>query len=131
MTSEVEFVGDEAAMADLRRWGEQLGPAVLKAAEPFGTRLADQVRGRVPHLTGLLASTLESSADDEAVSVGYDGGAPYDGWIEFGGSRGRAYSPEGRYLYPAATDAADDFEKVAADTASDTVGRFAWSQPAV
>ncbi len=29
-------------------------------------------------------------------------GVPYAGWIEYGGSRGRAYAAQGRYVYPTA-----------------------------
>jgi len=127
MPSEVKFVGDEAALADMRRWADQVAPAVAKAAEPFAQRVADVVAGRVPHLSGQLAASVEATSDDEGAGVGYDGSVPYDAWIEFGGSRGRPHVPEGRYLYPSAVDAQDEFATVAADAAADSVGRFSWS----
>lgn len=127
MPSEVKFIGDDAAMADLREWADQVAPAVAKAAEPFAQRAADMVSARVPRLSGQLAGSVTSSSDDEGASVGFDGSVPYDAWIEFGGSRGRTYVPEGRYVYPTALEAQDEFITVAAEAASDTVGRFSWS----
>jgi len=130
--SRVEIVGGPQAMADLRRWADQVGPAVAKAAAPFAERVADTVRNRVPVLTGQLAGSVEASTDDEAgpgVTVVMGDGVPYAGWIEFGGSRGRPYVPEGRYLYPSAAAATDEYAQVASDAATDTVGRFPWSTP--
>lgn len=126
--SEVVFVGVDDAMADLRRWADQVSPAVAKAAaDPFAQRVADSVSARVPHLSGQLAGSIEATSDDESVAVGYDGSVAYDGWIEFGGTRGRPYVPDGRYLYPTALAAQDEFAQVAADAATETVGRFSWS----
>jgi hypothetical protein len=132
--SRVELVGGAAAMADLRRWADQVAPAVARAAGPFAERVADTVRSRVPHLTGQLAGSVEAGDDDEGGPgsiVALGGGVPYAGWIEFGGSRGRPYVPEGRYLYPTALEARDEYATLAADTAADTVGRFPWSTPAL
>lgn len=131
MSDRIELVGAAQAAADLRRWGAQLGPAVGEKAEPFGHRVADTTRGRVPHISGRLAGSIESTRDEpEAVAVGYDGSVPYDGWVEFGGTRGRPYVSEGRYLYPTAEEMADDFERVATDAANDSVRSFHWSTPA-
>lgn len=127
MPSDVKFIGADAAMDDLRDWADQLAPAVAAAAEPFAQRVADAVSARVPHLSGQLAGSVTSSTDDEGASVGYDGTVPYDGWIEFGGTRGRPLVPEGRYVYPTALDAQDEFATLAADAASDTIGRFPWT----
>jgi phage gpG-like protein len=127
MPSDVKFIGADAAMDDLRDWADQVAPAVAKAAEPFVQRVADMVRGRVPHLSGQLAGSVTSSTDDEGAGVGYDGSVPYDAWIEFGGVRGRPHVPEGRYVYPTALDAQDEFAAIAADAAADSAGRFAWT----
>lgn len=127
MTADVKFIGADAAMDDLRDWAGQLAPAVAAAAAPFVQRVADMVSARVPHLSGQLAGSLTSFTDDEGANVGYDGSVPYDAWIEFGGSRGRPHISEGRYLYPTALDAQDEFANVAAEAADDTIGRFAWS----
>ena len=128
MANRVEFVGEEAAMADLRDWADQVAAAVAKAAEPFARRVADIVAGKVPHLSGQLAGSVTSFTDDEGASVGYDGTVPYAGWIEFGGTRGRPYVSEGRYIYPTALDAQDEFAEVAAQAADDSVEGFSWSK---
>ena len=125
----VEFVGTDAAMADLKRWADDLKPEVDKAGEPLGQRVAGIVKSRVPHLSGQLAGSVESSIDDEGIVVSLGEGIPYGGWIEFGGARGREYIAEGRYLYPSLLDAQDEYEKLAADTAADSIGRFRWSKP--
>ena len=127
MPAEVKFVGDEAAMSDLRKWADEVAPAVVKASGPFAQRVADTIAGRVPVLTGSLAASVETTDDDDGVSVGYDGSLAYAGWIEFGGSRGRSHVPEGRYVYPSAMEAQDEFAQVAGDAAADSVGRFSWS----
>lgn len=127
MTIEVTFLGADEAMADLRKWADEVAPAVAKATRPFADRVADTARGKVPHLSGQLAGSISTTVDDEGAEVGYSGSVPYDGWIEFGGSRGRPYASAGRYLYPTATTAQDEYVTLAAAAAEDTVGSFSWS----
>jgi phage gpG-like protein len=127
MTSKVDFVGDEAAFADMRKWADQVGPAVAKAAEPFAQQIADRVANRVPVLTGQLADSVEATSDDEGAEVQMGGGLDYAAWIEFGGSRGRAHVPEGRYLYPTALEAQDEYTEVAEQAATESAERFPWS----
>jgi hypothetical protein len=129
VTSSVELVGAEQAFADMARWAAEVGPAVVKAAGPFAQHVADTVAGRVPYLSGQLAGSVDTAEDDESIDVTMGDGVVYAGWIEFGGSRGRPYIPEGRYLYPTALESQDEFAQVAADAAADTVGRFSWSTP--
>lgn len=129
MTSSVEVVGAAEAMADIRRWADELVEVVAKAADPFAGHVADLVAGRVPHLTGQLAASVDTAGDDIGVEVSMGAGVAYAGWIEFGGSRGRPYVPEGRYLYPTALAAQDEFARVAGDAATDSAERFPWSTP--
>lgn len=126
MTADVQILGGEAAMADMRRWADQVAPAVDKAAEPFAQTVADRVRSKVPVLTGTLVSSVEVTDASPGVEVSIGDGVAYAAWIEFGGSRGRPYAPEGRYLYPTVTDAADEFYGLAEDAAADSVGSFRW-----
>lgn len=123
----VKFIGADAAMDDLRDWTEHVAPAVAEAAEPLTQRVADVVSQRVPHLSGQLAGSLTTTRDDEGAGVGYDGSVPYDAWIEFGGSRGRDYVPEGRYIYPTAAEAGDEFAQLAGHAAAQSAERFPWS----
>jgi hypothetical protein len=125
--SRVEIVGLDAATRDMVRWAEQLAPAVDKAGEPFAQRVAADVRGQVPYRTGALAGSVDLSIDSTGLALEMGAGLPYAGWIEYGGSRGRPYVPQGRYLYPTALAAQDEWNTIAADTASDTAERFPWS----
>jgi phage gpG-like protein len=123
----VEFVGADEAMADLRRWADQVAPAVAKAGGSFAQTVAQQVAGIVPVVSGDLRGSVDTGTDEDAVTVSIGAGLRYAGWIEFGGSRGRPYVPDGRYLYPTAQAAEDEYAAMAADAADDTVGAFAWS----
>jgi phage gpG-like protein len=127
VTSEVKFIGDDAALADMRKWADQLGAAVAKATEPFAQRVADQVSNRVPVLTGQLASSVEATSDDDGASVEMGGGLDYAAWIEFGGSRGRPHVSEGRYLYPTALEMQDEYGEAASEAAEQSAERFSWS----
>lgn len=125
----VELVGVAQAMADLRRWADQLPGVVARASGPFAEQVAEQVRARVPVLTGQLAGSVDAGDTDDGVEVSMGDGVVYAGWIEFGGSRGRPYVPEGRYLYPTALDAQDQYIQAASDAASESAARFPWSTP--
>lgn len=124
----VELVGLAEARRDLVRWADQLAPAIQERTVPFADRLAERVRGSVPVLTGMLASSVEVVPEltEHGSRISLGAGVPYAGWIEFGGSRGRPLMPEGRYLYPAAVGAEDEFARLAEQTAEDTVRRFPW-----
>lgn len=126
----VQLVGLAEAFRDMERWASQLGPAVENDARSFAESVRSKVAGEVPVLTGTLAASVEVVDEEGGVGVAIGDGVDYAGWIEFGGSRGRDLIPEGRYLYPTALAAEDEFAKVAADIADDTARRFAWNTPA-
>ncbi len=122
MTASAEFLGAAEAMADLREWADQLGPALVHASSPLADRLASTASSRVPHLSGQLAASIRTSNANEGelvgVAFGYSGSVPYDGWIEFGGTRGRPYVSDGRYIYPTAQEAESDPAAADARTAA-------------
>lgn len=126
----VQVVGLADAYRDIARWADQLPGVVAKAAEPLAGRAAQAARSRVPRLSGQLAGSVHVSGEKDGAELVMGEGLPYAGWIEFGGSRGRSYVPEGRYLYPTALDFQDEFERAAEGAADDSVGRFSWSTPA-
>ena len=74
--------------------------------------VADRARGNLPRRTGQLAGSVRVDPTTDGASLVV--GAPYAAWIEYGGSRGRAFVPEGRYVGPAADGAADDMAATAA-----------------
>jgi len=92
--------------------------------------VAGVVRGRVPHLTGRLASSVLGEEAQGGARVGMGGGGvPYAGWIEFGGGHGRPYVAAGRYLTPTATSA-EPLVTAAANVAAQTAIRSqAWPRP--
>jgi len=129
VSSEVELVGADKAADDLRRWADQLAPFVDKETVSFGATVADSVRGAVPYLTGQLSGSVESGEGDPGVEVSLGGGVEYAAWIEFGGSRGRPFIPEGRYLYPTLLAAEDSYVRAAEQASEESVRRFHWSTP--
>jgi hypothetical protein len=125
----VTLVGGAEAAADLGRWAAQVGPIVERESPSFAADVADRVQGEVPVLTGTLASSVEVIEVHDGAGIAMGDGVPYAGWIEFGGSRGRPFIAEGRYLYPTALEAEAEFGELAAEAADDSVRRFAWSTP--
>ena len=131
--AEVKLVGLDEAQRDMGRWASELGPAITAAGQDLAETVAEKTRDRVPVLTGTLAASVTvtdiEGAEEGGVGVSIGDDVPYAGWIEFGGSRGRALVPEGRYLYPTAIESQPDFAKLAEDIADDTARRFPWSTP--
>jgi hypothetical protein len=131
MTAKVELVGAPKAMADIRRWAGQLGHDLDVGLVPFATTLADRVRAGVPVVSGQLAGSVVQVRDDaDAIGVEMGEGLEYAGWIEFGGTRGRPYVAEGRYLFPSLQGDVDEYETAATKVTDESVDRFPWSTPA-
>jgi hypothetical protein len=133
--SKVEFVGTDQAAADIARWAKQVGPELDKRSRDLAESIRDTTQGRVPVLTGNLADSVEvvdvsGDAEGSGWGVAIGDGVDYAGWIEFGGSRGRELVPEGRYLYPTAQEAEDEYARLAEEIATDTAEGFPWSTPA-
>lgn len=124
--SHVELVGLDKAGDDMNRWAEALGPAVDKAAASVTARAAAAVRGEVPKRSGRLASSVDVGVDNDGAFVGLGAGVPYAGFVEFGGTRGRPYVAEGRYLWPTVKTFEDEYVTAASDAAADSVDRFPW-----
>ncbi|HEV8163150.1 MAG TPA: HK97 gp10 family phage protein [Actinomycetota bacterium] len=126
----VEVHGYPQLAAGSARLFSRIGP---EAEDRFG-QVADQVagvvRGRVPHRSGRLASSVETGrAEPHGVTVGIGAGVPYAGWIEFGGSRGRPYVSGGRYLFPTA-EAAEPLVYVAGQEAAwEAIKEARWPRP--
>ena len=130
--SHVEIKGLDEAHRDMRRWADEVGPEVERRTEDLMRQLASAVESQQPVLTGTLAASVQLDNLDElrgwGVSLGDD--VAYAGWIEFGGTRGRDYVPEGRTLQPTAEEYQSEYLRTAEDAAADSVGRFSWSTPA-
>src|SRR5262245_36471733 len=127
MTAELHGVDE------LLRGSKVLAGRIENEAQHDFEDVASQVRpvvaAAVPHLTGRLAGSLESRPNDEGATVGYSGAAPYDGWIEFGGTRGRPRVEGGRYLYPLALRAEPLLVMAAKAAATKEIRRMQWPRP--
>jgi|SRR5215471_2652478 len=91
---------------------------------------AGSVQAAVPRVKGWLAASVAvTPAEDRFdASIG-DTRTPYAGWIEFGGSRGRPYIPEGRYLYPIAMADQGQVKHQMELATKQTIRGFRWPQP--
>lgn len=69
------------------------------AARDAAEAVAGRARSRLPRRSGRLVSSVRVEADPEN-EARLLVGAPYAGWIEYGGTRGRPYVPGGRYVGP-------------------------------
>lgn len=104
------------------------------AAEGLG-RVADQaggdVRMQVPYRSGRLAGSVRSALakSQKKATVRIGARVPYAGWIEFGGTRGRAYVPAGRYLYPTAFKAEGRAIAACEKAAKDEIRGMTWPSP--
>jgi hypothetical protein len=125
----IQFLGLQQAYLEMELWSVELGAAIEAAGQNFGEFVADVVRAEVPVVTGTLAGSVRSEAIPAGVSVSIGEDVPYAGWIEFGGTRGREWIPEGRYLYPTARAAEPEWAVLAIETANETARSFPWSIP--
>ena len=125
----VQVHGVDELFRGSKRLFDRIGEQAPDRFEQVAQDAADAVRARVPRRTGRLASTVIAGRDGQLAVVGYDGGAPYDGWIDFGGTRGRPFLPSGRYLYPVALSRADQLQRAGSDAAVDEIRRFRWPSP--
>ena len=118
-----EFIAGAEGLAD--KISVSAGPAMEKGAR----RAASQARGAVPRLTGRLAGSITTSSTEGKAVLSMGEGLPYAGWIEYGGTRGRPYVEEGRYLYPAAQAAEGVVVEAAAAQAEHEIGGYPWKTP--
>lgn len=93
-------------------------------------RRADATVLIVPRVTGRLAGsvTVTRTSSGANVSIGNEG-TPYAGWVEFGGTRGRPYISEGRYLYPVALADRAQVDRDVTTTTEREIRGFRWPRP--
>ena len=126
----VEVRGYPQLAAGSARLFGRIGPHAEDRFQQVAEQVAGVVRGRVPHRSGRLASSVETGrVAPHGVSVGIGAGVPYAGWIEFGGTHGRPYVAGGRYLFPTA-EAAEPLVHVAGDLAArEAIKEAVWPRP--
>jgi hypothetical protein len=133
MAAEVRVRGVPELGSDMRRMVDGIEDAAANAGQRTAQDVAELIRADVPRQTGALAGSVvvDDALGGNAVGVGYDGSVPYSGWIDWGGTRGRAYVAEGRYLMPAATGeaAVRDLTEAMERATQQEVSTTRWSNP--
>jgi hypothetical protein len=118
----VSVVGLKALAADIKKQSDDTQSDLYKALRAAGKAAAEPVAARtramLPNDSGDLVGTVRASGTRTGAAVREGSNAiVYGPWIEFGGDRpvqggSRIYTPDGRYLFPAARGMAS----VAAET---------------
>src|SRR5215471_15030131 len=100
----VNVVGFDELVRGSRDLAGRISVKANSSLEGVARYRAGMVKAAVPRVTGRLAGSVDTTPvrDQYDVSIGSEA-VLYAGWIEFGGTRGRPYMPQGRYLYPIAT----------------------------
>lgn len=125
----VEVHGLPELAAGTRLLVERIDEEAPKRFEDVAERQAAAVRSRVPRRSGALAGSVEATVERDRAQVGYSGAVPYDGWIDFGGTRGRPYIASGRYLFPTALEAGPLLAAAGEAAASDEIRGMRWASP--
>ena len=136
--AEVDVVGLRALARDIARAGDIASPlnkvlkdAGLTAVSPIG----GAVQAAIPqvetldHEAGAMAGTVRiwSTRTGAGVREG-TAGLPYAGPMEFGGwPRGRQFVTNGRYLFPAAGQLADQAAQLYSDALTRGFASFPWT----
>lgn len=106
----------------------RIGEQAPQQFERVGERVARQVRGRVPRLTGRLASSATATLSGDTASVRLGENIRYAQFVEYGG-RGHPHSPQGNYLYPTAIDAEPLLVAAGERVAETEIGGMRWPRP--
>jgi hypothetical protein len=128
--AKVEVIGVDELLRGLRRLFADISQTADEEFEAVVDRKASGVSGDVPRLSGRLAASVISERMRGGARVGMGGpGVPYAGWIEFGGTRGRPYYPQGRYLFPISLAAEPELKSAGERAASKEIRGFPWPRP--
>lgn len=121
---------DVDGAAELAAAAARVPDACERAASDAGEKVADDLvtstRGRTPKRSGRLASSVVREKVSDGWMVAFGAGVPYAGWIEYGGSRGRPYVADGRYLGAGDDDAARDYAKRTQQNTDDYLRKLRW-----
>jgi phage gpG-like protein len=125
--SDIVSTNAAQAAADLADWAKQFEPQVYRDVGPLADRLVAQAAQVVPVVSGALAASIGArhTAQGLAVVAGVD----YGGWVEFGGTRGRPYVAEGRYVYPAVVAHEQELVDALNTEVQTSIDRYPWTKP--
>lgn len=128
MADPVNVETEPSLGAEIERWMVALPRDLSQDAE--ASALVEAVRARVPVLTGTLAGSVTEVTDGEVqggFGIGMGEDVIYAGWIEFGGSRGRDYVPQGRYVYPTLVQQESRAQSIFEQATAVSIERFGWA----
>lgn len=113
----------EAGVRQLAAGLERSSAATTLAA---ATDAADRIRAAMPKITGAAASsvTVERGRPGPVTDAAVSASSVYFGWLNWGGTRGRAYVAEGRYTGPAVAGAAKRFQAACMAAAAGEIHRL-------
>lgn len=108
MTVEVDTTELRRGLAQLARG---ISGGTSSVAVDAASSSATRIRSAVPKRSGRAASSIHVSnrGSGERGEAVVTASAPYFGWLNWGGTRGRSYVAAGRYTGPATAHAAADF----------------------
>jgi|SRR5215471_9210834 len=129
MSQTVIVHGEDAAFAALRRNVEEIRAGAESIARSTADEVLSTVQAQVPVESGTMRGSLTTLVVEGGASVAYDGSARYAGWVEFGGTRGRAYVGSGRWLFPTGQRAANAFVAALQMDASRQIANYPWPSP--
>lgn len=123
---DVEVLGLDELVSGSRKLFRQIGKSADRRFGDVAERRARIARGIVPRLSG----TLAASVAHEGAEVQMGEGVPYAGWVEWGGTRGRPYFPEGRYFWPVAYEQVEsELQREGTAVAQHETRGFQWPSP--
>jgi hypothetical protein len=130
---DVEVIGADEAFAQVDQMFRKLDHLLAPHAPDIASQSVEQLAGAVPYLTGALSESARFEPADQdgelyALALGGDD-VPYAGWIEFGGSRGREFVAEGRYMEPTAIATADETLRAISSASQDVINAYPWTGP--
>jgi len=130
---EVQVIGADEALAQVEKFMRDLPDALQSHMSGISATQVEQLAGVVPYLTGALSESARAERPDQsgelyALMLGGED-VPYAGWIEFGGSRGREFVPEGRYMEPTAVATQSATADAISRASQDIVNGYPWITP--
>jgi hypothetical protein len=126
----ITLMGAEEVTADIAKWMDRLPDDIRGELQSFAAQLAGILSGKQPVLTGALAGSVELLPPEVDSFFGLALGREivYAGWIEFGGSRGRPYVPDGRTVWPTVLEAESQYDRLVEAATQHSIDKFPWHQ---
>jgi hypothetical protein len=126
---DVRFLLDGATQfaADMRRLTGRIEDADVRELAAVGRGLIPRVQSVMPKVTGRLAASVAVNPQTQFEAADVTASTVYAGWIEFGGTRGRPYVAQGRFLMPVVRASGSTVGIELQNTTNRTIGGFSWS----